>query len=238
MSVVEAREGAEVDNSISAVILHRNEVIKRGLEKLLTENSGVVRVCSYNSWSRVLSLLATRTDDHTVLVVPRSLVGDGTELRAVCGPSIKVLLLLDGPEPYDSVPETDAWVDGFLVESTITAQSLAVALNHLRRGQMPMPSTMARSLLSEVTKLRELSAAQRLRLTQREVQTLQLIADGLSNKQIARQLCIGVNGVKRLVSDLLAKLNCPNRTRAAAYAVRIGLVGDNRITEHAEAMRG
>jgi DNA-binding NarL/FixJ family response regulator len=61
-------------------------------------------------------------------------------------------------------------------------------------------------------------------LTPREQAALALLVQGLSNKQIARRLTISEHGAKRHVANLLAKLNCPNRTMAAVVAVREGLL--------------
>ena len=57
-------------------------------------------------------------------------------------------------------------------------------------------------------------------LTQRERETLQLLVDGLINKLIACQPRLSVHGAKRLVAGIVAKLNCPNRTKAATIDVR------------------
>jgi DNA-binding CsgD family transcriptional regulator len=61
-------------------------------------------------------------------------------------------------------------------------------------------------------------------LTIREHDVLALLAHGLSNKQIARRLMISEHGVKRHVTNLLAKLNSPNRTFAVATALQAGLI--------------
>lgn len=57
------------------------------------------------------------------------------------------------------------------------------------------------------------------RLTPREHDVLAEMAKGQSNKRIARELAISEHGVKRLVSSILVKLQCPNRTLAVAYAI-------------------
>ncbi|WP_307961982.1 response regulator transcription factor [Salinispora arenicola] len=62
-------------------------------------------------------------------------------------------------------------------------------------------------------------------LTPREHEVLQLLSAGLTNKQIARHLQISDHGAKRHVANVLAKMNCPNRTHAAAYALQHGLLG-------------
>ena len=114
-----------------------------------------------------------------------------------------------------------------LVEQGITSAAIGEALSRLRRGDMPVPSAVVRGLLSEVRSLRgqgEGTPVKGSYLTPREQATLELLVQGLSNKQIARRLSISEHGVKRHVANILAKLNCPNRTLAAAMAIREGMV--------------
>jgi DNA-binding NarL/FixJ family response regulator len=61
-------------------------------------------------------------------------------------------------------------------------------------------------------------------LTEREAETLEFMAAGMSNRQIARDMGITEHGVKRHVAHIFAKLNCRNRTTAVAVALRLGLV--------------
>jgi len=68
-------------------------------------------------------------------------------------------------------------------------------------------------------------------LTEREVDVLRLLAQGQANKQIALNLHIGEKTVKTHVSNILAKLGVPSRTQAALYAVRIGLVSADQLSE-------
>ncbi|MBP2479708.1 DNA-binding NarL/FixJ family response regulator [Crossiella equi] len=214
-------------NRFRVVVVHRNEIVKKGLEKILAEDRRVLRVWSCESVSSARSVLAKCPDEAVLVLAAHSLAGDGARLRGDGGQSVKVLLLLDDVDAGDRV-HAAAWADGFLVESTLTAETLSESLGQVSRGEVPMPPGMARSLLTRVAREHEQSAAQRLLLTQREQQTLRLVVDGLSNKQIARRLGVGVNSVKRHVSNLLAKLNCPNRTKAAAYAIHVGLVAERR----------
>lgn len=63
-----------------------------------------------------------------------------------------------------------------------------------------------------------------LKLTAREQETLALLAEGLSNKQIARRLAISDHGAKRLVTSVLLKLGAPNRTTAVVTAIKAGMI--------------
>ncbi len=88
-----------------------------------------------------------------------------------------------------------------------------------------------RPLMERVKALKEDAAARPARapvypdgLTQREVEVLALVAAGKSNADIAKELVISPNTVVRHVSNILAKTGSSNRTEAAAYATRHGLV--------------
>jgi DNA-binding NarL/FixJ family response regulator len=115
-------------------------------------------------------------------------------------------------------------IDGFLLADELTEPALRDALVSLAKGEMSMPGKLARRLLSEIRKLERAERERPFLLTPREQQALVLLADGMSNKQIARRLGISEHGAKRHVANVLAKLNCPNRTLAVALAIRYGLL--------------
>ena len=86
-----------------------------------------------------------------------------------------------------------------------------------------MPAQLARHLLMKETPT-SVGPNRNVRLTAREHETLLLLADGLSNKQIARRLGISTHGAKRLVGAVLLKLGSPNRTAAVVTAMKVGIV--------------
>ena len=67
------------------------------------------------------------------------------------------------------------------------------------------------------------------KLTRRETEVLRALARGLSNQEIANELIVGIKTVKTHVSNILGKLGLPSRTRAALYAIKIGLVSLDEI---------
>lgn len=109
---------------------------------------------------------------------------------------------------------------GYLLKNT-EADELARAIKAAAAGQVQLSPTVAARLMREVQAPDTLET-----LTERETDTLRLLARGLSNKEIARTLCIGEKTVKTHVSNILAKLHLSSRTQAALYAVRIGLVSN------------
>ncbi|HEX5594554.1 MAG TPA: response regulator transcription factor [Micromonosporaceae bacterium] len=113
---------------------------------------------------------------------------------------------------------------GFLVQSELTVAALHEAVEKLRIGEISLPARLARTLMARVRGSTATRPRLSICLTPREQQVLALLAKGLSNKQIARRLDISEHGVKRHVTNLLAKLNSPNRTLAVALALQEGLI--------------
>jgi two-component system, NarL family, nitrate/nitrite response regulator NarL len=133
-----------------------------------------------------------------------------------------MIVLRDASEQQVAQASTMA-ADGYVLECELTADALGDAVRGLAAGEMVVASRLARSLLSHVLGTRSGRLSRPL-LTGREKQTLQLLVDGLSNKQIAVALEISEHGAKRHVANLMAKMNCSNRTAAAALALREGLI--------------
>ncbi|MEY9893698.1 two-component system nitrate/nitrite response regulator NarL [Catenulispora sp. MAP12-49] len=114
--------------------------------------------------------------------------------------------------------------DGFLLETELTAATLADTLVRVARGQAPVPPSLARGLLSRLRSVESEPIRRQFLLTPRELEVLELLVEGLSNKEIARRLSMSEHGVKRHVGAVLAKLNCPNRTVAVAFVLQKGLM--------------
>lgn len=138
----------------------------------------------------------------------------------------KVLVLLENTGNELIECASDCPSDGFLLQQNLSLADLDSALFRLMQGEMPIPSVLARELLLRARRGSGSGRDSTAHLTPREHQALTLLAQGLSNKQIARRLGISEHGVKRHVASVLAKLNVPNRTLAVAKALRVGLISD------------
>ncbi|MGP3926003.1 response regulator transcription factor [Streptomyces sp. 8N616] len=138
---------------------------------------------------------------------------------------VKVLVLLDRADAATVERIAALPADGFLVQSDLTLDCMSEALEGLDRGDLPIPANLVRQLMARARTGTRAYQAQ-VRLTPREHDVLHLMGEGLSNKQIARQFGISVHGVKRHVTNVLAKLNCPNRTQAVSIAIKQGLLGN------------
>jgi DNA-binding NarL/FixJ family response regulator len=133
-------------------------------------------------------------------------------------PDTEVVALTSVLEDATVVGAVRAGAIGYLLKDT-ESDELRRAIKAAANGQVQLPPQAAARLMREVRAPESPEA-----LTERETEVLRLLAQGQSNKEIARSLYIGEKTVKTHVSNILGKLSVPSRTQAALYAVRIGLV--------------
>lgn len=112
---------------------------------------------------------------------------------------------------------------GYLLKS-LDAAELFDLLDGVSRGEAAMTRAMAVRVLKNVARQAAHPVTDGDALTEREIDVLRLVAQGMSNPQIAEHLNITVNTVKVHLRNILDKLQVENRTQAAAFAVRSGLV--------------
>jgi len=135
-------------------------------------------------------------------------------------PQACILVLTSFADDERVFPAIKAGALGYLLKDTLP-KDLLRAIREVAQGQLSLHPEIARRMLREIQQ-----PIERLQnvLTEREQQTLVLIADGLSNQEIAAKLGIHENTVAKYVSALLGKLGLSSRTQAALYAIRSGLV--------------
>lgn len=217
--------------ALRVIVVHPSEVVRTGLAAILEEppDPAVVALCECRR--AAMDLIQEKGADVVILAgetkgcdSPDECHRLFTECALRAGTKILVLVKSADRETVCRLATTP--FDGVLVEEDATSEVISEALNRCRKGDMPMPATVVQELLSEVRNLHEHPATGpgASPLTPREHVTLELLARGLSNKEIARRLRISQHGVKRHVANILAKLDCPNRTLAVARAIREGLV--------------
>ena len=156
-----------------------------------------------------------------VLVVVALAELGGGEVEAIAASGVSVLLVVDDVAGVDLGRVTGVRSAGVVDGRDCDAAALGRCLAQIREGQVPLPPQLARRLLAPGRHKQDPSPAPRL--TPREHQALVLLVEGLSNKQIARRLTISEHGAKRLVGNIMAKLDAPNRTCAVTRALRQGL---------------
>ncbi len=210
----------------SVFVLTDNELARRGLNDMLRSLERVTQVTTFVTTHpdhvpqprhSPVDLLVVACDDlewKGVNLVADAAHRDGTKILLLIGRKTDCL---------DTVMRFPS--NGFLIKDDVTEDALASALHRMISGEVPMPAMLANRLLERARGETPPEHTVSPKLTPRERETLNLLADGLSNKQIARRMLISQHSVKRLVANILSKLHCSNRTLAAAVAIKEGLLG-------------
>ncbi len=142
-------------------------------------------------------------------------------------PHVRIIMLTVSDRDLDLFAAIKNGADGYLLKN-LDPEQLFDMLEKIRHGESAISGTLAAKILNEFRQPGQSHPAEaRSELTPREIQVLELIAQGLTNKEIAAALSIAEDTVKIHLRNILEKLHLQNRIQAAVYAVRQGLVRDN-----------
>jgi NarL family two-component system response regulator LiaR len=137
-------------------------------------------------------------------------------------PAARILVLTSFAEDEQILSAIKSGAMGYLLKDS-SPQELLLAIQAVYRGESSLHPSVARRLVNEFSRP---PSDQTLRnpLTEREIEVLKLVAEGLSNQEISDILHVSERTVGKHVGSILDKLQLPNRTQAALYALRQGLV--------------
>lgn len=136
-------------------------------------------------------------------------------------PTTKVVMLTVSDEEEDLFDAIKAGASGYLLKD-IDPSAVAETVRHIHSGQSMLSPSMASKLLSEFATIskRTDERAYHPRLTEREMEVLRHVAQGMTNREIGKELHISENTVKNHIRNILEKLHLNSRMEAVIYAVR------------------
>ena len=206
---------------ITVLIVDDHSVVREGLRSFLDMQKDIQVVGEASNGAEAIELTGRLSPDIVLmdLVMPGV---DGIEAtRQICTrhPGSKDIALTSFLEDEQVFPALEAGVSGYLMKD-LTPAELARAIRTVHEGKADLHPGAAKKLIDGLQDQRSSVMGD---LTQREVQVLDLIAKGLSNREIAERLVISPKTVKVHVSSILSKLNLSDRTQAAIYALKQGL---------------
>lgn len=218
--MAERPDGGEV---IRVLIVDDHAVVREGLRALIGYQPGMeVAGEASDGIQAVLRARSLQPDVILLdLVMPRM---GGLEAIAEItreNPQARILVLTSFAEDEKVFPAIKAGALGYLLKDS-PPQDLLQAIREVHRGESSLHPTIARKLIREISQPSDLPPADEP-LTAREMEVLQLVAQGLSNQEIADSLVISERTVRNYVSTILSKLHLANRVQAALYALREGL---------------
>jgi NarL family two-component system response regulator LiaR len=212
---------------VRLLVVDDHDLFRAGLASLLSAEDGI-EVVGQASGGKMGVRLATELRPDVVLMDVRmpDLAGpEATRLILEREPEIKVLALTVSSDDADVSAVLQAGAVGFLAKDT-PIDSLVVAVNAAASGAAWLSPRAAEVVLGRIRTVAPApppDSKSLEQLSEREIDVLRLIADGMENAEIADALNISPRTAKNHVSNILAKLGLPSRVQAAVYAVRQGV---------------
>lgn len=208
--------------TIRVLIVDDHAVVRQGLRMFLALDNDIEVVGEAENGEEALRRAAELEPDVVLmdLLMPRMDGIKAIEALRRDQPDIEIIALTSVLENASVVGAVKAGAIGYLLKDT-QADELCRAIKAAAAGQVQLSPQAVGRLMHEVKAPNSPET-----LTGRETEVLRLIGQGLSNKEIARELGITEKTVKTHVSNILSKLGVLSRTQAALHAVRIGLVSE------------
>jgi DNA-binding NarL/FixJ family response regulator len=207
--------------TIKLLLVDDHGIVREGLRALLDDGEGFVIVGEAGNGDEACEAVRRLQPDIVLmdLKMPGMAASDAIRVIRATAPSVKVIALTSYAEDGQVREIMAAGAAGYILKD-VTKSDFVTALRTVAGGQTWLHPLAQRSLVEQ---LRNRQADPLALLTQRERSVLELIARGMSNRQIGDELHLTEGTVKGYVSTILAKLKLEDRTQAALFAVQRGL---------------
>jgi DNA-binding NarL/FixJ family response regulator len=205
-------------HDIRVLIVDDHQMVREGLKVLLSTYADIEVVGEAANGMEALDQCSLVDPDVVLMDVQMPLMFEDAataEIGLTC-PDVRVIALTSFIDQESVERALDAGAISYILKDA-RPEALTQAIRDAVDGRGTIDSSVARALMER--RQDDVGAD----LTPREREVLALLADGLSNKEIAEELTLSVGTVLLHVSNILSKLDAPNRTTAAAIAMRHGL---------------
>ena len=221
------RNGAlkEGNDRLKVLVVDDHALFRRGLQMVLKQEGDIEVVGEAADGNEAVEKAQETMPDVILMDVrmPHRSGIEATQQIKDLLPHVKILMLTISDEEADLYEAIKAGASGYLLKE-ISIDEVAEAIRSVSAGQSRLSPSMAAKLLQEFAAMSKRAAEARQlpapRLTDREMEVLRLVAQGLNNRDIAKELFISENTVKNHIRNILEKLHLHSRMEAVVYAVR------------------
>jgi len=212
-------------NPITVLLVDDHEVVRQGLRAYLDALPDFAVVAEAESGEAAVRLASEHIPDVMLmdLVMPGMDGVEATRQVKTASPRTQIVVLTSYHEDEHIFPALRAGAISYILKD-VKMDELADSVRQAARGEATLHPRVAARVIQEIHGAKHEELNPFTELTNREIEVLKLIANGLTNSEIAERLVISGNTVKGHVSNILSKLHLADRTQAAVYAWRQGIV--------------
>jgi NarL family two-component system response regulator LiaR len=212
-------------SEINVLIVDDHGIVRQGLRKYLDLHENITIVGEAENGLTAVEKVNQFTPDIVLmdLVMPEMDGIEATQKIIAVHPGIKVIVLTSFSEDDKVFSAIKAGAVGYLLKD-VSPPDLAKAIQAVHSGETHLHPDITKKLMNQFVNPKSESETGPEDLTPRELEVLQFIAQGLSNKELAIELTISEKTVKTHLSSIYSKLNLSDRTQAAIYALKHDLV--------------
>jgi len=214
-----------VKKAIRILIADDHAIVRKGLKALLATEKDMTVIGEAENGAEAVEKAAALAPDVILMdIVMPELDGiEATRRVTAARPETRVLVLTSFAADDKVFPAVKAGALGYLLKDSSPEQLLG-AIRQVHNGEPSLEPSIARKVLQELSHPGSGAGKPTTDpLTERELEVLRLIAQGLSNKEIASKIFVAEWTVRSHVSNILGKLHLASRTQAALYALKSGL---------------
>ncbi len=210
---------------ISVLLVDDHSVVRQGVRAFLITQPDLTVVGEAASGEEALKLAEQTVPDVILmdLIMPGMDGVEATRRAKQVSPRSQIIVLTSYHEDEHIFPALKAGALSYILKD-VSADELASAVRKAAAGEAVLHPRVAARVIKEIQGRREESINPFTELSERELEVLKLIADGMSNGEIAAKLVLSEKTIKGHVSNILSKLQLADRTQAAVYAWRQGVV--------------
>lgn len=207
---------------IRVAVVDDHEMVRKGIISYLITEPEIEIVGEANSGNGAVSLVLEKRPE---VVLMDLLMENGTGIDATKEilkeyPECKIIIITSFYDDEQVFPAIEAGAFSYMLK-TATAEEVVKAIQKAVAGETVIEPKVANRMMK---RFRPQERKPHDELTEREMEVLMCIGEGMTNQQISEELFIGIKTVKTHVSNILSKLDVTDRTQAAVYANRNGLV--------------
>lgn len=211
---------------ISVILADDHAVVRQGIRRFLEEDEAIEVVAEASDGAEAVRLVEQHRPDVAVLDIRMPRVTGVEAARRIKSsfPEVRVLVLT----AYDDDPYVfallEAGADGYVLK-TASAGELVSAVRTVHRGESALSPEIATKVVRQAARGKPRGAADQVEaLTPREIEVLRLVAKGMTNREVGRELDISHRTVQGHLASIYGKLDANSRTEAVTEALKRGWI--------------